>query len=82
MTSDIAAALKECKNHDPPLSIADPNEKTHVVGCTLGGHSKCEGCFSEKVMSMVCTTDCLTCLSPLDGPCNEAYTAVILSAVD
>lgn len=43
-----------------------------MVGKTFGGPPKCEGCLLEKEISALCSTDCLTCLSPAKGPKNEA----------
>lgn len=71
--SAIAARLlKLSEGKDPPLSLAYHAEKPHVGGCTLGGPPKCEGCLIECEMSISCSTDCLTCLSPFENPCYEA----------
>lgn len=73
----MVMGLKEvCEDVDPPLSIADHEEKTHLAGKTFGGPTKCEGKLFELVISPVCSTDCFTCLSPLKIHCYDAYAAV------
>lgn len=53
------------------LLIVNYEEKMYFVGKVFGGFLKCEGCFSDCVILIVCLIDCLICLLFVEGFCNE-----------
>lgn len=67
---------------DPPFSLADHEEKTHVAGKTFGLPSCCEGRVGEKVTSISCRTDRFTCFSPFKDPRNDRLAAVMATLAD
>lgn len=53
-------------------------EKIYVVGCIFGGFFKCEGCFFEKEILILCLIDCLICLLFFEGFMNEVQVVCIV----